>query len=139
MRDKAQTLARLHRVRTIQLGLARADEARAHEKAANEAALGRRIAELADGVAPAPASTGGFSLGAAAHYRNKLQVSAAAAVTRTQAAEARARSATDAAQAAWRDQAAMEKLIAKADREAIRKELRALEDTPLRPKRHDPC
>ena len=49
---RAKTLARIHRVRTLQLGLTRADEARAHDKFASEQALSGRIALLAEAVAP---------------------------------------------------------------------------------------
>ncbi|WP_242096664.1 hypothetical protein [Sphingomonas sp. CROZ-RG-20F-R02-07] len=140
MRDRGQTLARLHRVRTIQLNLARADEARAHDKAATEAALGARIAELADAIAPAPQAMAGFSLGAAAHYREKLQISADAAQARARSAMVRAEAATETARSAWRDQAAMEKLIARADADAVRRAMKELEAAPSTTRtRHDPC
>lgn len=140
MRDRGQTLARLHRVRRIQLNLARGEEASAHDKAASETALGLRIAELANAVAPAPETAAGFSLGAAAHYREKLQISADAAQVRAAQAEARARTATEKAQSAWRDQSAMEKLIARADAEAVRRAMKELEAAPATARnRHDPC
>ena len=52
----AKKLARLHRVRTLQLNLTRADEARACDKAASEAALASRITALANAVALNPAA-----------------------------------------------------------------------------------
>ena len=45
-------LQRLHRVRTLQLNLARADEARAREQVTSEQQLSHRIAQLAAAVAP---------------------------------------------------------------------------------------
>jgi flagellar FliJ protein len=56
-RGKGQ-LDRILRVRTLQLGMTRAEEVRAHAKIANEADLADRIAKLADSVAPAPAEAG---------------------------------------------------------------------------------
>ena len=44
-------LNRIHRVRTLQLTLARADEARANAQVATESALSERIAQLAGAVA----------------------------------------------------------------------------------------
>ena len=43
-------LQRLHRVRTLQLNLARADEARAREQVTSEQQLSHRIAQLAAAV-----------------------------------------------------------------------------------------
>ena len=60
---KKKQLDRILRVRTLQLGMTRAEEARAQAKMANEADLAQRIARLADSVAPAPTEAGsGFSL-----------------------------------------------------------------------------
>lgn len=48
--------------------------------------------------------------------------------------------ATDATRAAQRDQSAVEKLIARAQADAVIRELRALEEAPaFRNIRHDPC
>ena len=55
--DKSKRLARLHRVRTLQLGLAQADEARAREGMASETALAQRIARLAAAQASAGATS----------------------------------------------------------------------------------
>ena len=136
----AKKLARIHRVRTIQLGLTRAEEARAGDKVASEAALSARITALADAVAPAPDAGLGFSLVAAAHFRDRLSQSAAAARDRLAAAEQFVARAADATRAARRDQSAVEKLIARADAAAAVTALRALEGAPATRKiRHDPC
>ena len=138
--DRGKTLARLHRVRTIQLHLAHADEARARDHVDSESQLHARIAQLADGVAPIAASAVGVSLGAAAHYRDKLHQSALTAAMRVRNAETHRDRAAEATRAARRDQNAIEKLIARADAVATRAEMRALEDTPPGGgKRHDPC
>ena len=137
---RAKTLARIHRVRTLQLGLTRADEARAHDKAASEQALSTRITGLAAAVAPVEQTAVAVSLGALAHYRERLQQSADAAVERVRSAEYQVARATDATRAAQRDQSAVEKLIARAQADAVIRELRALEEAPaFRKIRHDPC
>lgn len=138
--DRGKTLARLHRVRTIQLHLAHADEARARDHMNSESQLHTRIAQLAEAVAPIAASAVGVSLGAAAHYRDKLHQSALTAAARVRNAEAQRDRTAAATKAARRDQHAIEKLIVRADAVAIRAEMRALEETPPGPgKRHDPC
>jgi len=137
---RSKTLARIHRVRTLQLGLTRADEARAHDKFASEQALSGRIALLAEAVAPIHETQVAVSLGAAAHYRDRLQQSANAAVERVQAAEYHVERAAEATRAAKRDQSAVEKLLARADADAVLKAIRAMEDAPaFRRVRHDPC
>ena len=136
----ARKLARLHRVRSLQLALARADEARALDRQLSEASLNARIAQLAAAVAPAPDALAGFSLGAAAHYRERLQQSADAAAMRVEAAGQAVARAAEATREARRDQSAVEKLIARADAEDALKALRALEAAPaVRTIRHDPC
>src|ERR1700761_9029300 len=85
--DRRHKLDRLLRVRTLQLALVRADEARTHDKRASEAALQSRIAALADSVAPAPSASEGLAFIAAAHFRERLQQSAEAAQARLRAAE----------------------------------------------------
>ena len=137
---RGKTLARLHRVRTIQLHIAHADEARARDHATNEALLHARIAQLADGVAPIAASATGVSLGAAAHYRDKLHQSALTAAARVRNAEDMRTRAGEATRAARRDQNAIEKLIERQDALTVRADMRALEETPpAGAKRHDPC
>ncbi|KQM67452.1 hypothetical protein ASE75_00355 [Sphingomonas sp. Leaf17] len=138
--DRAKTLARLHRVRTLQLNLKLADEATARDRFSRESALTTRIAELADAVSPVPSLAAGFSLGAQAHYRERLHHSAAAAGSRMRTAQYQADQASEATKAAKRDQSAVEKLMARADKEAVLKEIRAMEDAPaFRRNRHDPC
>lgn len=123
-------LDRILRVRTLQLGLVQADEARARDKAESEAALRARIAQLSANVAPATAPVAGFSLVAAAHLRERLHVSAVAAEQRFHNAQAQATRAAEATREARRDQSAIEKLIARADAEAALKAVRALEAVP---------
>lgn len=137
---KPTKLDRILRVRTLQLGLVQADEARAHDRAASEAVLKGRIAQLAESVAPAPAPVAGFSLVAAAHFRERLHHSAEAAEGRLRIAEANAARAAEATREARRDQSAVEKLIARAEADAVVKAIRAMEAAPATRKiRHDPC
>lgn len=138
--SKPGKLDRILRVRTLQLGLVRADEARARDKAASEAALSARIAQLAEGVSPVTVPLAGLSLVAAAHLRERLHRSAYAAQDRLKAAQAHAERAAEATREARRDQNAIEKLIARADADAAVKAIRALEVAPPGRKiRHDPC
>ena len=138
---RAKQLDRILRVRTLQLGMVRADEVRAQVKLQSEAELATRIARLADSVAPAPAEAGsGFSLVAAAHFRSRLHHSAELAETRLREAEDAAERAAEATREAKRDQSAVEKLMARADRDAALKAIRAMESAPVvRKIRHDPC
>ena len=140
-RDKAKQLDRLLRVRTLQLGMTRAEEVRVQTRLASEAELANRIARLADSVAPVRADAGsGFSLVAAAHFRSRLHQSAEAAEVRLRDAERMAEAAAEATREAKRDQSAVEKLMARADREAAIKAIRAMESAPaVRKIRHDPC
>lgn len=140
--DKAKRLSRVLRVRTLQLGLTQAEEARAAARVADEQALRDRILQLASDVAPAPAPAASATmLGAAAHYRERLHQSAQVAERRVvQASDglARARSATLDAR---RDQSAVEKLLERASAARALRELRAMENAPpvRRPNRHGPC
>ena len=139
---KPSKLDRILRVRTLQLGLVQAEEARAHDRAASEQMLRSRIAQLTANVAPTPAAApvAGFSLVAAAHFRERLHQSAEAAEGRLRAAQATAARASEATREARRDQSAIEKLIARADAEAVVKAIRAMEAAPpTRKIRHDPC
>lgn len=134
-------LARVARVRAVQLTLARAEEAQAAARVASETALTVRVAQLVAAVAPAPSTAAAFSLCAAAHYRDRLHQTALTAQDRVQVAERRAVAATDAAHAAERDLKAVEKLQARADAVVVLAESRALQNAPV-PKsafRHDPC
>lgn len=133
-------LTRVLRVRTLQLGLARAEEARALATHASETALSSRIARLAADVAPVTDRAAAVSLAAAAHYREKLHRSAETAANRVRTAEAEAERATEAARSAKRDQSAVEKLITRSQAEAVLREIRSLSDAPpIRKVRHDPC
>ncbi|HEV2568553.1 hypothetical protein [Sphingomonas sp.] len=130
MARDAKKLGRMLRVRSLQLDLARAEQAAAAERASSAAALAARIESLRQDVAPRQGSEQGLSLFAAAHYRDRLARSQAEAQRRVTAAHQLLDQARDAANAAKRDHGAVEKLI---DRElearaaAARK---ALEDAP---------
>lgn len=141
MARDAKTLARIHRVRTLQLTLAQGEETRARATVDSEAALSTRIAALAAAVAPAPSVSGGMGLRAAAHYRERLHQSADAAALRVERAEIAATRAAEATRAARRDEAAMEKLVDRARRAADHADLRALEElaTAAMGKRHAAC
>lgn len=139
---KPSKLDRILRVRTLQLGLVQAEEARAHDRAASEQMLRSRIAQLTANVSPTPAAApvAGFSLVSAAHFRERLHQSAEAAEGRLRAAQATAARASEATREARRDQSAIEKLIARAEAEAVVKAIRAMEAAPpTRKIRHDPC
>ena len=141
MAANPKQLARINRVRTMQLTLARAAQAQAEAQVASEAALNVRIAQLAAAIAPAPDAGSAVSLTAAAHYRDRLHQSAHVARARVEVAEQRASAATDAARSAERDLKAVEKLQTRADADAAVAAIRALEGAPMpvRPLRHDPC
>lgn len=129
-------LARIHRVRTLQLGLAQADEARAQAQVTSEQQLAHRIASLADAVAPQTSMVpGGAHLAAAAHFRERLHRSADAAIERVRTAEMIADRRGEATRVARRDQNAVEKLIDRHRAELIRAEMKALEDAPSLSKR----
>lgn len=141
MPRSAKKLARLHRVRTLQLDLVRADEVRASARVAQEAQLSDRIASLAASVAPASADTGfANAFIAAAHYRDRLHQSAHAAARRVEVAEKGLELAREATREARRDQSAIEKLIVREEADAALKALRALEELPPAGRnRHDIC
>lgn len=131
---------RILRVRTLQHNLARVEEARARDRLASETALRERIARLADDVAPRAALEGAGAFRAAAHYRERLHQSAAAAEGRERQAAERAEIATEHAREAFRGQTAVEKLIARREAAAAIAEMRKLsESAPVRQVRHDPC
>lgn len=142
MADKhTQKLNRLLRVRTLQLNLTRAGESAANAKLNTETELTHRIQRLVDTVAPRP-TAGGFAadLAAAAYYRDRLHASAVAAEARRAMAEAGVERAREATREARRDQSAIEKLIVRAEAQAVRKELRAMEDAPhFKRNRHASC
>lgn len=141
MPRSAKKLARLHRVRTLQLDQVRAEEARAHARVAQESQLRERIASLAANVAPATSGEGfAGTLMAAAHYRDRLHQSAHAASRRVEVAEQGLESARAATREARRDQSAIEKLIAREQADEALRMLRSLEALPPSGKnRHDLC
>ena len=141
MPRSAKKLARLHRVRTLQLDQVRAEEVRAHERFSKEAQLRERIASLADNVAPAVSGEAfANSLIAAAHYRDRLHQSAQAASRRVEVAQQGLEAARAATREARRDQSAIEKLIAREQADAALRMLRALEELPPSGRnRHDIC
>lgn len=131
---------RLLRVRAVQLQVGRAEEANARARVDSEVALRHRIAQLANDVAPSADHGGGFSLAAAAHYRERLHHSASQADARVRNAEHQLDRAAALTREAKRDHAAAEKLLARAAADAVLKDLRKLEDLPaVRRVRHDPC
>lgn len=133
-------LDRILRVRTLQLDLVRAKEVDARGRFEQEQELRQRIAQLADNVAPTEAQESATALRAAAHYRERLHVSAFAAERRVEVAERGLDAAQAATREAKRDQTAVEKLIARADAQAVIKALRDLEELPPSGKnRHDIC
>lgn len=140
MAKRGISLDRILRVRTLQLGLVQAAEMQAQEKVASENALRHRIAQLVANVAPEEAAEHAFSFIAAAHFRDRLHQSAAAAEQRLKMATDRLNQASEATREARRDQSAVEKLIAREDQAAVIKAMRALEEAPpTRRNRHDPC
>ena len=140
MSKRGVPLDRILRVRTLQLGLVRAEESRAQEKLRSEGALKGRITQLATSVAPEQTAAEAFSFVAAAHYRDRLNQSAAAADIRVQAAAENVERAAAATREARRDQSAIEKLLARNSALATLQEMRALEEAPPgRKVRHDPC
>ena len=141
MPRSAKKLARLHRVRTLQLDQVRADEVRAHARVSQESQLRERIASLAATIAPVTSGEGfANALSAAAHYRDRLHQSAHAAARRVEVAELGLESARAATREARRDQSAIEKLIAREQAETTLKMLRALEALPPTGRnRHDIC
>lgn len=142
MTDKAKRLNRVLRVRTMQLNLTQAEEARAAARMADEIALRERILNLAQAVSPVPTpSVSAAGLGAAAHYREKLHATAQVVERRVAQADDGLTHARSATMAAKRDQSAVEKLLERAHAARALRELRALENAPptRRPNRHDPC
>lgn len=140
MAKRGVSLDRILRVRTLQLGLVRAAEVQAEEKLASEDTLRQRIAQLVENVAPQQSADEAFSFIAAAHFRERLHQSAAAADSRLQMASRNLERASEATREARRDQSAVEKLIARDDQAAVLKAMRALEEAPaIRKNRHDPC
>ena len=130
MARDAKRLGRMLRVRTLQLDLARAEQAAAAERVSSAAALAARIDALRQDVSPREGSDQGLSLFADAHYRDRLAKSQVEAQRRVQLAHQQLDQARDAATAAKRDHGVVEKLIEReleAQAAAARK---ALENAP---------
>lgn len=129
-RRDAKRLGRMLRARTVQLDLARAEQAAAADRASSATALAARIESLRQDVAPREGSNQGLSLFAAAHYRDRLARSQIEAQHRAQVAHQQLDRARDITQSAKRDHGVVEKLIERelgAQAAAARK---ALEDAP---------
>ena len=80
-----------------------------------------------------------FRSGAEAHFRERLLQSQQAAQNRVATAERLFAKAADTTRAARQDRSAVEKLLGRARHEGLLREMRALEDMPAVPKRHDAC
>ncbi len=133
-------LARVHRVREVQVRLAEADHARARDKADAERRLGERVAQLAAEVAPAVGPGTAAGLTATAHFRERLHQSALNAQARASAAAAQSDRAAERVTEAKRDRTAVEKLRARAEAAARDDARRAPDDAPaVQRDRHDPC
>ena len=141
MPRSAKKLARLHRVRSLQLDQVRADEVRAQARVTQESQLRARIAGLAATIEPGTAGEAfAGTMIAAAHYRDRLHQSASAAERRVEVAEQNLESARAATREARRDQSAIEKLIVREQADAALKIVRALETLPPSGRnRHDLC
>jgi flagellar protein FliJ len=104
-------LGRMLRVRSLQLDLARSEQAAAAERASSATALAQRIEALRQDVAPRQGRDQGLSLFAAAHYRDRLAKSQIEAQRRVTVAHQQLDQARSAATAAKRDHGVVEKLI----------------------------
>lgn len=135
----AKQLARIHRVREVQVALAEADHARAGAKAEAERRLGARVAQLAADVAPTIGVGSAAGFAATAHFRERLHQSAAAAQARAHAADAQLDRDAARVMEAKRDRAAAEKLLDRARARAAADARRPPEELPARRDRHDPC
>ena len=129
-RRDAQRLGRMLRVRSLQLDLARAEQAAAADRASSAAALAARIEALRQDVAPREGSEQGLSLFAAAHYRDRLARSQFEAQRRMQLAHQQLDQARDATQTAKRDHGVVEKLIERELEIQAAAARKALEDAP---------
>lgn len=118
------------RVRSLQLDLARAEQAAAADRASSATALAARIEALRQDVAPREGVDQGLSLFAAAHYRDRLARSGLEAQRRVLLTHQQLDQARDAATAAKRDHGVVEKLIERELQVQARAALKALEDAP---------
>lgn len=118
------------RVRSLQLDLARSEQAAAAERASSAAALAARIEALRQDVAPRQGNEQGLSLFAAAHYRDRLAKSQVEAQRRVNAAHQQLDLAREAATTAKRDHGVVEKLIERELESQAAAARKALEDAP---------
>lgn len=130
MRRDAKRLGRMLRVRTLQVDLARVEQAAAADRASSATALAARIEALRQDVAPRQGSDQGLSLFAAAHYRDRLARSQIEAQQRAHFAHQQLDQARGAAQSAKRDHGVVEKLIERELEIQAAAARKALEDAP---------
>lgn len=129
-RRDQKRLGRMLRVRSIQLDLARADQAAAADRASSASALAQRIEALRQDVAPRAGAEQGLTLFAAAHYRDRLARSQVDAQRRVAVAEQHLETARTAASSARRDHGVVEKLIARELDAQAADARKALQDAP---------
>jgi flagellar protein FliJ len=129
-RRDTRRLGRMLRVRSLQLDLARAEQAAASDRASSASALADRIESLRQDVAPRQGSDQGLSLFAAAHYRDRLARSQVEAQQRVRIAHQQLDQARDAATVAKRDHGVVEKLIERELGARAADARKALEDAP---------
>ncbi len=134
MRDEKR-LARLHRVRGLQLDLRRAEENRALIAHASTAELLQRIERLTDSVTPGQGHHDGLTLQASAQLRDRLHISRLDARDRLDNAEVVLEATRAATREAKRDQTAIEKLMERARADRAIAEMRKLADLPGMPRK----
>jgi len=127
MRDEKR-LGRLLRVRSLQRDQRRAEEVIARQHHASTAELLQRIDRLHDDVSPTSGTSFGFSLAAAAGYRDRLHVSRLDARGRLNKAEQVVEARRAATLEAERDHGAIEKLMERAERDRALAEMRRMMD-----------
>ncbi len=123
-------LGRMLRVRSLQLDLARAEQAQAADRASSARALADRIEALRQDVSPREGGNQGLSLFAAAHYRDRLARSGIEAQRRLQVAHQQLDHARSAATSAKRDHGVVEKLIDRELEAKAKAARKAMEDAP---------
>lgn len=130
MRRDGKRLGRMLRVRSLQLDLARAEQAAAADRVSSATALADRIEGLRQDVAPRAGTDQGLSLFAAAHYRDRLARSQVEAQRRVTVTHQQLDQARDAASSAKRDHGVVEKLIERELDVQAAAARKALEDAP---------
>ena len=130
MARDTRRLGRMLRVRSLQLDLARVEQAAAAERASSAAALAARIEALRQDVAPRQGADQGLTFFAAAHYRDRLARSQVEAQRRMQIAHQQLDEARDATTNAKREHGVVEKLIERELQAQAAAARKALEDAP---------